>query len=218
MKVSQDLSILFHLRKDNCNPNGKASIAVRLTIQGVRDGFSLGYQVDPNKFDRKAAQITGKSLEAIEINKHIFHVKGELIRHYNLLKDQGADITPTLLKNAYLGIQQEKKTLLQVVDFHNTQFEEKVRAGLRAPASLTKWETTRTKILDFLKASFNADDYPLSRIDFAFGEDFLHFLTAIQRIGNNTAMKYVKHTKQLLKIAVRRKWLISNPLADFECP
>lgn len=45
MQVSQDLSILFFLRRDNGNTTGKATLTVRLTIDGVRDGFSLGYQI-----------------------------------------------------------------------------------------------------------------------------------------------------------------------------
>nr|WP_188316221.1 site-specific integrase [Chitinophaga agrisoli] len=192
---------------------------MRITITGEKeDGFSLGYQVDPKKFDRKTGTLAGKSMEATEINNYILQVRGELLRHYNLLKDQHPAVTPTMLKNAFFGIQREKKTLMQVVEFHNTQFEEKVKADLKAPATLTKWKTTKTKLEEFLKATFNTSDYPLHQIDYAFAEDLHHYLTAIQRLGNNTAMKYIKHTKQLIKLAVRRKWMDENPLADFECP
>jgi hypothetical protein len=58
MKVSQELSILFWLRKDNKNKDGKASINVRITISGARDGFSLGYQVEPKRFDTKAGALS----------------------------------------------------------------------------------------------------------------------------------------------------------------
>ena len=82
MKVSQELSILFHLRYDNLNPEGKATICVRITITGFpRDGFSLGYKVEPSKFNKDAGAIVGKSAEAIEINNHLQYVKSELIRH-----------------------------------------------------------------------------------------------------------------------------------------
>ncbi|RAJ77597.1 hypothetical protein CLV59_107364 [Chitinophaga dinghuensis] len=48
MKVSRDLSILFHLRYDNNNSNGKATICVRITVTGFsRDVFLPGYKVDP---------------------------------------------------------------------------------------------------------------------------------------------------------------------------
>ncbi|PSL44965.1 site-specific recombinase XerD [Chitinophaga niastensis] len=217
MKVSQDLSILFFLRRDNGNTTGKGTLTVRLTIDGVRDGFSLGYQIDPKKFDKKAAAIIGKSAEAIEINTQIQHVKSELLRHYNLLKAQGPTVTPTMIKNAHLCINQEKKTLIQVADFHNAKFKEKVEKEKRSPDTLKKWVTTKDKITIFLKSVFKMPDIPLERIEYAFAEDFFDYMTLTEGIQDNTAMKYLKNTKQLLKLAVQRKWLTHNPLADFVC-
>ncbi|PSL42796.1 site-specific recombinase XerD [Chitinophaga niastensis] len=217
MKVSQDLSILFFLRRDNGNTTGKGTLTVRLTIEGVRDGFSLGYQIDPKKFDKKAAAIIGKSAEAIEINAQIQHVKSELLRHYNLLKAQAPTVTPTMIKNAHLCINQEKKTLIQVADFHNAKFKEKVEKEKRSPDTLKKWVTTKDKITIFLKSVFKMPDIPLERIEYAFAEDFFDYMTLTEGIQDNTAMKYLKNTKQLLKLAVQRKWLTHNPLADFVC-
>ena len=95
MKVSQDLSILYYLRYDNNNTNGKATICVRITVTGFpKDSFSIGYQVDPSKFDKRSSAVIGRSAEVIEINNQIQHVKGELLRHYNLLKKQGTTVTP----------------------------------------------------------------------------------------------------------------------------
>ena len=215
MKVSQDLSILFFLRRDNKNLEGKATITVRLTIDGARDGFSLGYQVDPGKF--KNEQVIGKSPEVIEINKQILHVRSELLRHYNLLKAQSPTVTPTMIKNAHLGIGTEKKTLLQVIDFHNERFSQKVEKGKRSKGTLKKWLTTRDKIVAFLKPVFNLPDIPLDKIEYAFAEDFFDFMTLTQGIQDNTAMKYLKNTKQVLKLAVQRKWLAVNPLEDYVC-
>ncbi|RBL90445.1 site-specific integrase [Chitinophaga flava] len=218
MKVSQDLSILFHLRYDNQSPDGKATICVRVTVTGFpRDGFSLGYKVDPSKFNKKAGAVVGKSAEAIEINNQIQHVKNELLRHYNLLKKRGATVTPTMIKNAHLGVNQEKQTLLQVADFHNGKFKEKVDKEKRRDSTYKKWLTTKDKIIAFLSHVFKMKDIPLERIEFAFAEDFFDYLTLTEGIQDNTAMKYLKNTKQLLKLAVQRKWLQCNPLQDYVC-
>ncbi|QJB42447.1 site-specific integrase [Chitinophaga oryzae] len=218
MKVSQDLSILFHLRYSNMNPDGKATICVRITVTGFpRDGFSLGYKVDPAKFNKEAGIFMGKSAEAIEINNQLQHVRGELLRHYNLLKKQGSTVTPTMIKNAYLGVHQEKQTLLQVVDFHNGKFKEKVDKGKRENSTYKKWLTTKDKITAFLSGVLKMKDIPLDSIEFSFAEDFFDYLTLTEGIQDNTAMKYLKNTKQLLKLAVQRKWLQCNPLQDYVC-
>ena len=215
MKVSQDLAILFFLRRDNKNLEGKATITVRLTIDGIRDGFSLGYQVDPGKF--KNDQVVGRSTEAIEINKQILHVRSELLRHYNLLKAQSSTITPTMIKNAHLGIGTERKTLLQVIDFHNERFSQKVEKERRSEGTLKKWKTTRDKLAAFIKHAFNLPDIPLYKIEYSFAEDFFDFLTLTQGMRDNSAMKYLKNAKQLLKLAVQRKWMAVNPLEDYVC-
>ena len=217
MKVSQELSISFWLRKDNNHPESKATIMLRITIDGQRDGFSLGYQVEPEKFNNKAAEVAGKSMEAIEINKHLLHVRGELIRHYNLLKAQAPTVTPAILKNAYLGVHIEKKTLIQVIEYHNEKFKEKVEKEKRSAGTLKKWVTTKDKLAAFLKAVFKIPDIPLERIEYAFAEDFFDYMTLTEGIQDNTAMKYLKNTKQVLKLAVQRKWLGRNPLEDYVC-
>ncbi|WP_298741033.1 hypothetical protein [uncultured Chitinophaga sp.] len=137
MKVSQDLSILFHLRYDNLNPDGKATICVRLTVTGFpREGFSLGYKVDPSKFNKEAGIITGKSAEAIEVNRYLQQVKSELIRHYNQLKALDPVVTATMIKNSYNGINREKRTLLELVDFHNEKFQQKVDKEKRKASTM----------------------------------------------------------------------------------
>ncbi|WP_185937424.1 phage integrase SAM-like domain-containing protein [Chitinophaga polysaccharea] len=146
----------------------------------------------------------GRSIEVIEINDQLLHVKGELLCHYNLLKKQGSAVVPTMIKNAYLGVHQEKQTLLQVVDFHNGKFKEKVDKGKRENSTYKKWLTTKDKITAFLSGVLKMKDIPLERIEFSFAEDFFDYLTLTEGIQDNTAMKYLKNTKQLLKLAVQR--------------
>jgi len=57
----------------------------------------------------------------------------------------------------------------------------------------------------------------LERIEYAFAEDFIDHMTLTEGIQDNTAMKYLKNTKQVLKLAVQRKWLSVNPLEDYVC-
>ncbi len=218
MKISQELSILFLLRYDNMNPNGKATICVRITVTGFpRDGFSVGYKVEPEKFNKETGSIIGRSEEAIEINKHLQHVRSELIRHYNLLKAIDPVVTPTMIKNSYNGILSGKRTLLEVSDFHFEKFQDKVENNKRKASTLKKWKSTKDKIAAFITDVFKMKDIPLGRIEYTFAEDFYDYLTLRDGLANNSAMKYIKNTKQLLNLAVHRKWLTSNPIDDYIC-
>jgi site-specific recombinase XerD len=217
MKVSQELSILFWLRHKNKSSENKASIMVRLTLDGERTDFSLGYQVDPQKFDSKSGSILSKSAEAIEINRQILRVKVDLIHHYNRLKDRGNTVTPAMVRNSYLGVGMEKRTLLQVIDFHNEKFIEKVEKGKRSGGTLKKWKATRDKLVSYMKHVHKLPDIPLDRIEHAFAEDFFDYLTLTLGLQDNSAMKYLKNTKQIMKMAVQRKWVQRNTLEDYAC-
>ncbi|UYQ95674.1 Arm DNA-binding domain-containing protein [Chitinophaga horti] len=91
MKVSQELSISFRLRKSKSETNGKRTIMLRLVIRGERDDVSLGYQVNPAKFCKKSGIINGSFPEVIEINKAIAKTRTDILYHYNRLKDEGDD-------------------------------------------------------------------------------------------------------------------------------
>lgn len=217
MKLSQDLCITFWLRRQNMNKNSKATIMLRVMIAGEYKDLSLGYQVEPERFDNKSASIAGRTAEVVEINKHIAHVRSKFVRHYNLLQEKGVDVTAAVLMNAYKGIAREKKTILQVADYHNERFKEKVDGDKRSGDTLKKWKTTRDKIAAFIKHEFKLPDLPLEKIDYPFAEDFFDYLTLKDGLIDNTAMKYMKNTKQLMKLAVKRKWIDANPIQDYVC-
>lgn len=102
------------------NPAAKQlSASVSPSPDYPKMAFLSAIRLIPSKFDKRSSAVIGRSAEVIEINNQIQHVRSELLRHYNLLKKQGSTVTPTMIKNAYLGVHQEKQTLLQVVDFHN---------------------------------------------------------------------------------------------------
>ncbi|HEK20257.1 MAG: hypothetical protein C0154_04890 [Mucilaginibacter sp.] len=43
------------------------------------------------------------------------------------------------------------------------------------------------------------------------------YLTLEIGIESNTAMKYIKNTKHVIKTAVERGWLLTNPISGFKC-
>jgi site-specific recombinase XerD len=60
-------------------------------------------------------------------------------------------------------------------------------------------------------------DKYLKDIGEVFAEEFFLYLTTDGGLVPNTAMKYVKNTKQMLKWAKRKGYVNSNPLQDFKC-
>ena len=67
-----------------------------------------------------------------------------------------------------------------------------------------------------MKDRFKLTDKPLSDLKFSFASDFFHYLTVVTDMGSNTAMKYVKITKQVFKAAVDNEWIHYNPIGTFK--
>ena len=59
-------------------------------------------------------------------------------------------------------------------------------------------------------------DIPLEMIRPNFAEDLFHYFTVEDELDSNTAMKYIRNTKQVLTTATGR-WIKSNPIRDFRC-
>jgi hypothetical protein len=53
------------------------------------------------------------------------------------------------------------------------------------------------------------------RSSFAF--DFEHFLITNDRVSSNTAMKYIKIFKRVMKMTVDQEWISAHPISAFKC-
>ncbi|MCU0342011.1 MAG: Arm DNA-binding domain-containing protein, partial [Spirosomaceae bacterium] len=168
MKVNQNLCVLFWLRKSKADENGLSPVYVRLTIEGARTEFSLGKKVHPDKWIAKAGVMKGNSEEARTLNSYLNLVKGELQKHYNLLVTQTPRVKPEMVRNAYLGIKEETKTLFQAFDYHNLKFAEKAKSGHLSEATHKRYLITKEKVREYLKQQYKASDIALEDLNMAF--------------------------------------------------
>src|SRR5215831_9400531 len=127
-------TVLFWLSKQR-EKNGKAPIYLRLTVDSKRIEICTHQKIDPHAWDQKAQKVKGKSEEAKIINTQLAIMQTDIHKHYGLLLAFDKPITAESIKNAYLGIGEKQKSLIEAFDFHNKRFEEKVKSGKKSPAS-----------------------------------------------------------------------------------
>ncbi len=223
MKVSENLSIVFILEKNQMSRDGRVPIYARITPNGLRSEISLGCRILPHQWDKINGRMKGNTSDDLLINSQITQVKAKLERQFFILTTQFEEVTADMIKRAYKGkllrpgeVEMEKKSFLQAVDFEINRLKEKCNKGLRAKSTIVKWETTRTKLEAFLLHKFKKADVPLEQIKSSFAEDMLHYLIVEQELHQNTAMKYIRNTKQVLTTATGR-WIRNNPIKEFRC-
>lgn len=186
-KGHQSFSILFWLNRHR-RKNDKPTIYLRLTVGTKRVELSTYRHVLPNLWNQQNQCVKGNSDEAQTINQQLAIMKADLHRHYSHLLSLNKPITAEILKNAYLGIGVQQRTLCETFELHNRRFAEKVKAGKKAPATLEKYEAAQGKVKAFLKHRYHVSDKLLNDVKLAFAADFEHFLTTAQGIGTNAAM------------------------------
>jgi len=216
MKVNQNLSILIWLNKPKMI-DGLAPIYVRLTIEGRRTQFSLGKKIEPDKWIQKAGMAKGSGQEAKIINNYINTVRGELQKNYNVLTSQNEYVTPEMVRNAYMGVKEEKKTLMELIDYHLLRVQERVDAGRMSKNTKKHFVTTKLKIQSFLRNKYNLSDEALCNLKYQFVIDFEYYFETFEGVKKNTYMKYMSCLKQIIRHAVRIGWLKTNPFQDFKC-
>jgi site-specific recombinase XerD len=215
-KGSQNLFILFRLYR-NRSENGKPTIYLRFTIRQKRVELSTSLHVESKLWDAKGQFVKGKTEEAQFINRRLALIKGDLNKKHLQLEALGKPITAEILKNLYLGVDEYSKTLLEAVDIYYHRFAEKVLSRQKSKHSLKCIHTTREKLKMFLKQHYKVSDKQLKEIKLAFAGDFEHFLITHENGCNNTAMKYIRILKRILKFAVDQEWLETNPVGRFKC-
>lgn len=218
MKNSDGLALLFWANKAKSDQNGEMPVYARVTIMGKRAEISLRKKVAPEKWDAKAGMMKGNSEDARAFNKQIFNVDTDLREIYDQYKQSGYRCTAEELKNKY---QQEEtqvscKLLLEVFDHHNQEVAALVGKDL-VKATLTKYETIRSKVADYILHRYNRPDILLDQIEYSFITGFEHYLKTQQSISHNVTMAYIKRVKRVLNMAVDNGWLVSSPISKYVC-
>src|SRR5690606_17898528 len=163
MKTNQTFSILFWINRAK-KRNGTAPIYCRVTINGKRAEISVKRSIEPEKWDSRAGIARGTSEGTRTLNAYLDLVKGDIHKHYNRLLSVTEFITADAIKNSYLGIGEERRTLIEVFEYHKEQMRQLVGVDV-VKATLTKFETVLKKIRKFVKKRYNKSDLFLQELN-----------------------------------------------------
>ncbi|HEY8658574.1 MAG TPA: site-specific integrase [Hanamia sp.] len=217
MKINERVSLLVMLEKSRLTADNKAPIFIRLTIDGKRAEMSLGQKVDLKNWSQETGYVKGVSTESRMINNAIDTAKVKIRQLYEHLCLDDSYVSADNVKKAFQGKLEKEKTLMEVIEFVIDKVKQKVEGKKRSPATLTKWNTAKDKVISFLKVEYQSNDLPLSKVKMSFAEDFVDYLMLKEGIGNNTSMCYLKKVRSILKTAVEREWLDKNKLSFYQC-
>jgi Phage integrase SAM-like domain/Arm DNA-binding domain len=213
MNLNQTFSILFWLNKAKMNARGFAPIWVRITIDGKRAESSLKRQILAQHWDHDNGRASKSCADRDTINQYLIMVQAQISKHYNILLTTKDYVTAEDVKKSYCGTKEVKKTFFQLFDQYLQHLHEKKEIEEISEGRYKRFEILRGKCVSFLKTKLKKADILLEETKLSFIAEFQHYMRTVELIGHNTAMKYAKDLKQILKYGVTLEYIMVSPFS-----
>ncbi|WP_293906037.1 site-specific integrase [Sphingobacterium sp. UBA5670] len=230
-KIKHELDLLpMVLRTKARKTTGKAPLTIRITLKDQKPKeVPVGTTILPENWDVESKTVSKSESNHRAINNKIKGMLVDLNRIYDKLFFEHNIITPEMIKRVYFNkpIVEESiiedptlpPTLLEVFDEFIEKFQKMVEKDDRSPFTKTQLKTTKKKLQTFLQVKYKKDDIDFKEISPEFGDEIFDFLTldVPKPLSEGTAKKHIKKIKQIIKIGVKKRIILTNPIEDFVC-
>ena len=163
----------------------------------------------------------GKAFEdsqyLIDINAYLDTVYGEILNVHRELHMERKLITAKLIKARYVGEDEIHKTLMELVEYYNTQMKFNLK-----PGTLKNYYSTKKYLVEFLRDKLKTDDVYLIHLKYKFIVDFEYYIRNYvpkkhrKTCSNNGTMKHLERLMKMVNLAVKLEWLEKDPFRNFK--
>lgn len=209
------LSIIFFVRNPRKDVT-KLAIYARITIECKRAELSVKRSISIENWDEARTRAIENSPENIQLNGYLDEVYLQLMQTYKELFAQGKVITAQAIKARFLGLDEEHKTLKQLIKYHNT-----TQKSVLKPGTIKNYYTTEKYLDRFLLHQYKATDIRLKQLNYKFITDFEYYIRnfklprANKFCTNNGVMKHLERLQKMVNLAVRLEWIEKDPFRNY---
>ena len=213
--MNKTFNLLFFIKKNKIRTNGTAPIYLRITIDGKAAEIAAKRYIDPKKWDNKAHKAVGNSQEAKILNAYFKTLEQQVYDfHYLMLKEEDF-VTAESLKSKLLGTDVTTRMLIPIFQEHNDKVEALVGKDF-APGTLERYKTSLKHTQEFLNWKYKVSDIDITKIDHVFIMDYDFWLRSVRKCANNTAVKYIKNFKKIIRLCMANGWLSKDPFLGYK--
>ena len=214
--MHQSFSVIFWIKRGKADKTGKAPIYARITIDGKRAEVSTGQKTESERWNVNTGSVRGNKEDARTINTVLSNIRNKIKAIYYDLTEQQRIVTAETVKNTFLGKGSLEYSLLQIFQQHNEDMRAQVGKEYAA-GTLERYQTSLKLTKEFLKHKYNRDDIYLSELQYSFITDYEFFLKTVRGNSHNTASKYLRNFKKIIRVAVVNGWLKRDPFLAYKC-
>lgn len=212
--MKNTFNIIFYTKKTRPNKDGRFPIYSRVTINGSRVEFATNRTTANERLELHNGKIKGSSEETTSLNAHLQSFRHNIYEHYRELIDRQLPVNANSLKNLVSGIDENRKTVLTLFQEHNEQVKERIGKEY-ALATYKRFETTQTHFRNFLLYRYKQNDMHFKQLDMKLLNDFDTYLKNVKKCCHNSALKYIKLFKKIVRLAIVTDLLEKDPFMNF---
>ena len=216
MQNSNTFSILFWIHPSRIK-NNQSKIYVRITVDGIRQNISLKHEVDIRTWEPYRQKARGNNETSKLLNAYLDKVRAELVNCYQKLLLDKKLVTAELIKSSYLGQNEQRKTLLDILDYHSKKIEHTLTKG-----SIRNFGVSEGYLKKFLFRKLKTSNVYLSELNYKFICDYESFLHAYwpkdhpKAMGNNTVMKHIQRLRKITTLGYHLEWIDRDPFVRWK--
>ncbi len=113
------------------------------------------------------------------------------------------------------GTHERERMIIPIYQSHNDKIEDLIGNGY-AYGTLERFKISLKHLQEFILWKYNVNDLSINKIDYGFVTEFEFYLRSIKKCNNNTAVKYVRNFRKIIKICLDNDWLDKDPTTRYE--
>jgi integrase len=207
------IKVLFWLYKSKKNAQGLMPVYIRITLNREKTETASGYFILESYWNNKKCSVKDSCPQGKEINNALEIQKGKIIAIYNELLSSGGFFSVLNIKRKFLGQDEQHKTLLQAVDYHNKKIESLVGKSY-AKGTYDNYIYLADKLAAFVFKNYGKKDLPLEMLGHQFLAEFDQYLRTIHSNKTNTVAKNMSNFKAVINMALDMEWIVKDPFRN----
>lgn len=207
--------VMFVIRRNQINRDGKCSIVIRITVNGEYERLNSTLSIEPELWDSKAAKAIGRTQKILDFNKRIEEIRYVLQAHYYELQKTHGYVTAEMVKNAYMGVTAKAESLMPIYDEFLAETKKMIGIN-RSDKTYQKYERCKRRVVEFMKVKYNRSDIPLRELKPKFLTDFAVFLARTYKCKQNTVYKFLQLLRMVIIKAQRDGISFPDPYLSYK--
>jgi len=187
----------------------------RIHVGRTMAQFSLKIDADVKLWDTKAGRLKGKSAFANEVNRQIEKINLLIYSRFNEAIRLGQNLTASELKVVVQGMSKAQESLCAYLAKMNEKFAARVGKD-RALGTLKSYKYFHSLLVSFLQTKHRLEDISFKALNYAFIEDYIHYLRVTRKLSLGTTVGAVYRMREAVSEAIDDGIIGKDPFFSYE--